>query len=181
MIYTRKGDSGLTDFANGLRVPKTDARIECVGSLDEFNSYIGLVLSLVPGHIRTKLRNEISLLETCQRRLFSIGTWASAITNPQAMPNNEDVQQLEAAINNIQTEIGTAFNGFIMPGGHTLAAHTHVARTLCRRTERTLLAAGAANWPEGEQTLPYINRLSDFLYLLAKKINHLTDFTENKW
>lgn len=180
MLYTRKGDGGLTDLADGRRVPKTDTRIDCVGSLDELCSYLGLVRSLLPNALQAGLKHEEALIEQCQRHLLALGAWAAAAEHPQNMPQANDVKEIEKTIDRIRQETGAAFNGFILPGGHAVAAHTHVARTLCRRTERTLLAAGAAEWPESGQALPYLNRFSDFLYALAKKINILTNFQENK-
>lgn len=180
-IYTRRGDKGQTDLADGSRVYKTDLRIRCVGELDELSSQLGWVLSILPDECRESLSAESGMLVRVQRFLFAMGAWAAAVRSPKGLPDASDIAQMEEAINQMALEVGTAFNGFVLPGGHPAAASAHVARTICRRVERTLLEAGASEWHAAANQLAYINRLSDYLYILAKKINKLTNFIENKW
>lgn len=180
MIYTRKGDAGETDLADGTRVSKSDIRMVCIGELDEFNAYLGLLLAQ-PLLGDAQLGMERELLIHAQRKLFSMGAWAAAVPSPQAMPDASDIEELEVAMNRIFEEIQLKFDGFVLPGGHLAAAHAHVARTWCRRVERTLWEVHADEWICGGQSLPYLNRLSDFLYALARKINRLTDTREIKW
>lgn len=182
MLYTRKGDHGETDLADGNRVSKTHPRIECVGTADELCSYIGLTLSTInESNFVDRLRHETAILAEAQRRLFAIGAWAAAVATPKGMPDTNDIQALERTIDRMHTETGAGFSGFVLPGGHPAAAHCHVARTMVRRLERTLLSAGAANWPQTDEALIYVNRLSDFLYAVAKKINAVSGYAETKY
>lgn len=181
MLYTRKGDSGKTDLADGSRVPKNHPRIECVGITDEVCSYIGLAIAVVPERERKPLTAELCLMQQAQRRLFALGDRAAAAAAPKGMPDQTDVEALERAIDAINAETGRTFSGFVLPGGHPAAAHCHVARTWVRRLERTLIGAGAAHWPQAETALAYVNRLSDFLYAVAKKINAVTDHEETPY
>lgn len=182
MLYTRKGDHGETDLADGNRVSKTHPRIECVGTADELCSYIGLTLSTInESNFVDRLRHETAILVEAQHRLFAIGAWAAAVPTPKGMPGQTDVEALERAMDAIATETCPTFSGFVLPGGHPAAAHCHVARTMVRRLERTLLSAGAANWPQTDEALIYVNRLSDFLYAVAKKINAVSGYAETKY
>lgn len=181
MIYTQKGDSGETDLANGKRVPKTDTAIETLGVLDELNAHLGLLLSELPYEWDEDTRGERYVIETAQRKLFHIGAKVAGADVAKGLPGTVDVCALEAAIDNIERQLGAAFNGFVLPGGCLPAAQCHVARTVCRRAEILLLRAGAKEWENTDYNLPYINRLSDFLYAFAKKINHLAGVSEIKW
>lgn len=181
MLYTRKGDNGETDLADGSRVPKNHPRIECTGIMDEVCSYIGLAIAVVPEREKETLTAELHLMQQAQRRLFALGAWTAAAAAPKGMPGQTDVEALERAMDAINAETGRTFSGFVLPGGHPAAAHCHVARTLVRRLERTLLSAGAAHWPQAKTALTYVNRLSDFLYAVAKKINAVTNHEETPY
>lgn len=176
MLYTRKGDFGTTDLADGRRVPKTHPRIVCVGTLDELSSFIGWFLSLVRQTLPPDVfRPDCLLLEHAQRKCFALGALAAAVAHPQGLPCRADVQALEQAIDAYSAGYAASFRGFVLPGGHVLAAQCQVCRTLVRRTERELLAAGVYG-AEGltdncTEVVAYVNRLSDYLYALAKKIN----------
>lgn len=180
MIYTRKGDAGETDLANGKRVPKTDAAIEALGALDELNAHLGLLEAQVPSDWYRELRGERNVLYTAQLKLFSIGAKVAGAKVEVGLPGEVEVCALEAAIDNIERLLGKAFDGFVLPGGCLPAAQCHVARTVCRRAEIALIRAGALKWENTDYNLPYINRLSDFLYALAKKFNHLAQKSEIK-
>ncbi len=178
MIYTKKGDTGETDLANGKRVPKTDTTIEALGALDELNAHLGLLLAELPYNWDNEIRGELFVVQTAQRKLFQIGAKVAGADVAVGLPSAVDVCKLEAAIDNIERQLGAVFNGFVLPGGCLPAAQCHVARTVCRRTEILLLRAGAKDWEDTDYNLPYINRLSDFLYAFARKINHLAGIIE---
>ncbi len=181
MIYTRKGDAGETDLANGKRVEKADIAIETLGVLDELNAHIGLLLAQLPYTWADDTKGERYVLNTAQRKLFHIGAKAAGGNVALGLPGAVEVCELEAAIDQIEREMGAAFNGFVLPGGSLPAAQCHVARTICRRAEILLLRSGAKSWDNTGYSLSYINRLSDFLYAFAKKINHLAGVCEIKW
>ena len=172
-LYTKRGDAGLTDLFGGRRVSKDDLRVEAYGTVDELNSVIGLVRS-VDGN---ELFDEIAEpLRAIQSRLFELGAdlatprdvlgegeskRASAVPRIGA----ERVAELEAWIDAASAAV-PAMRHFILPGGTQLAARLHVARTVCRRAERLVVALAKAE-PVGEQVVVYLNRLSDLLFALA--------------
>ena len=182
MLYTRTGDEGYTSLADGTRVPKTHVRIEAVGSADELNAHLGLLLAALhasadqlPG---MPLAAEVTLLHRAQHLLFALGAACAGVTDPEGAPRPDDTADLEHAIDAIATVTGRLFTGFVLPGGHAAAAQCHVCRAVCRRMERDMLRCGMQEWDGGEGMLAYVNRLSDFLYALVKKINFLTDNEE---
>lgn len=180
MLYTRKGDFGTTDLADGSRVLKTHPRIVCAGTLDELSSFIGWMLALIRQQLPDQpLQPDVLLLEHAQRKCFAMGALAAAVAHPQALPDKADIDALERAIDAYSATYSASFRGFVLPGGHHLAAQCHVCRTLVRRLERELLLAGVCAEPGTDtvihgETMAYVNRLSDYLYALAKKINAVT-------
>lgn len=189
-IYTRRGDGGTTQLATGERTTKCAPHIIYYGLLDELSSQLGWLVAqmeseALPTEVAERLQNECALLVKAQRLLFNLGVESTdeAILQQYVAPSKGDVTALERQIDAISTEVGGLFHGFVLPGGHTVAAAAHVVRTVCRRTERELLAL-VMSYPnetwridEGE-ILAYINRLSDFLFALAKKMNYLTNVDE---
>lgn len=175
MLYTRKGDCGTTDLADGSRVPKTHPRMVCVGTIDELSSFIGWLLALMRQQLPAEaLQPDVQLLLNAQRRCFALGALAAAVPQPQGLPDKADILALERAIDAYAANYAASFRGFVLPGGHPLAAQCHVCRTLVRRLERELLSAGLFHAAETEadsayETPAYVNRLSDYLYALAKK------------
>lgn len=176
-IYTKTGDTGETSLFAGGRVPKSDLRVETYGTVDELNSYLGLA--------RTHKLNEKSdqWLETIQNDLFRVGsdlaTPLTANADWLVRLGGEEVVPIEAAIDEM-TEALPELKAFILPGGTPAAATLHVARTICRRAERLSVLLYT------EQTInphiiPYLNRLSDFLFTLARWENHLAGENEIKW
>jgi cob(I)alamin adenosyltransferase len=164
-IYTKTGDQGETSLLGGTRVLKSDRRIETYGTVDELNSFIGLIADLDPDKERT------ALLRNIQSRMFTIGS-SLAAENDRAKdfkPDLEesDITQLETAIDEMNTVLPSMTN-FIIPGGHQLISTTHVARTVCRRAERRVIELAASADVE-EIVVRYLNRLSDFLFVLARK------------
>jgi len=175
-IYTKTGDKGKTSLWGGARVPKNHIRIESYGTIDELNSYLGVVCDQIEN---SKLRKQ---LLTVQHRLFSIGSILA--TDPsKEMPTPDiktsDVETLETWIDDLEKDLPPLKN-FILPGGHTAASFAHVARCVCRRAERLVVALNEENTVH-ELVLSYLNRLSDYLFVLARTIAHLAKAKEVIW
>ena len=166
-VYTRKGDDGTTSLAGGTRVSKTHPRIAAYGKADELISWIGVVKSYLalPECTGLSWLNEPLIL--IQSRLMTIaGVLATEVPDPKwATTLAEATTHLEASIDQIQLHI-PAFKSFILPGSPSVSAFTHVARTVCRETERLVAALGTdIVFPE---VIIYLNRLSDYLFVLAR-------------
>jgi cob(I)alamin adenosyltransferase len=164
-IYTRLGDQGETHLGDMSRVPKTHPRIEAYGTVDELNALIGVVLTLegVPDRYAGWLRR-------VQNDLFDVG---ADISVPEGGERErlrvrpEQIEWLEGACDEVNAEL-PALRSFVLPGGTPLAAHLHVARTVCRRAERRALDVGDELNPE---VVRYLNRLSDLLFILSRGAN----------
>jgi cob(I)alamin adenosyltransferase len=170
-IYTRTGDAGTTGLGDGSRVGKDSLRIEAIGAVDELNSAIGVLLAEpVAGEIRDCLLN-------VQHDLFDLGGELS-IPGHVAIAETH-VQRLEAELDRHNTTLGP-LKDFILPGGHRHAALCHVARTVCRRAERRVVALAAA---EQLSALPqrYLNRLSDLLFVLCRVLNREAGVADVLW
>ena len=183
-IYTKTGDKGTTALFGGTRVPKSDLRIDAYGTVDELNSYIGLVRDL--------LTDEVSraMLQRVQDRLFTIG--AILATDPEKatlksgkdrlnIPKvaEQDVFTLEEHIDQMNDEL-PPMTHFVLPGGHPVVSHCHIARCICRRAER-LSSALFNETVFDPMVLTYLNRLSDYLFVLARKISKDFNAEEIKW
>ena len=176
-LYTKKGDNGETDLADGQRVSKNHPRVACLGDLDELNAALGLLHALLQRDAMTDTEADRALLTTVQRALFCVGAWVAGCSyDIPHHPLPELTHRLEQAIDGMPAG---RFSGFVLPGGHSTAAQVHVVRAVCRRAERSLLLIpfSAEIWSEVE---PFINRLSDYLFALAKKINALHGVEERK-
>jgi len=185
-IYTGSGDRGKTSLFSGERVPKDNERIDAYGDLDELNSVMGALIAALPRQTED-LRQEI---EKLQSDLFHIGAWLA--TSPGA-PAAAALQPLEpdgaAALERFIDRIDATLpplTGFILPGGHPGAAWAHIARTVCRRTERRVvrLSAGIAHAESAAQlgrAIVYLNRLSDYFFVLARHINRLQGIEDTSW
>ncbi len=177
-IYTRTGDDGTTALAGGTRVAKTHVRLEAYGTVDELNAQIGLLAALV-----TDEADRADLTEI-QNRLFVVG--ASLATDsamkeprPSAVLDEAAAESLERRMDEMAGLL-PPWRGFTLPGGTQAAAQCHVCRTVCRRAERRIWAlAGEA--PVDPALTVYINRLSDYLYVLAGKINFMAGMEEKIW
>jgi len=173
-VYTRKGDTGTTGLVGGQRIPKNHTRLEAYGTVDELNSFVGLLLTYLT---EEEDRRQVILI---QNDLFSVGSELATVDRvPRHAVTSDDVSRLETAIDEIDAQCG-GWRGFILPGGSRGAAVAHVCRTVCRRLERRIYAIddGAAVDP---LLLQYVNRLSDYLFVLSKKINKLSGIDENIW
>ena len=176
-IYTRTGDDGTTMLFGGPRVPKYHLRVEAYGTVDELNSALGLARTLGP-----QPQTE-GWLRAIQQHLFYIGsdlaTPLDAKTEHIVRLDKDAVVWLEQAIDAITDEL-PPLKTFILPGGTPVAAQVHVARTVCRRAER-LTAYLVESEPIGTQVLPYLNRLSDFLFTLARWENFKAGIADEQW
>jgi len=177
-IYTRKGDEGETSLGGGQRVPKDAARVAAFGTVDEVNSAIGVALAhgLSPRLMET--------LPVIQNELFHLGSDLAfreedKQTYPLPLIEERHVEKLEQLIDEFNEVVGPLKN-FILPGGSRGAAHLHVARTICRRAERTVLTL-AREEPIGELVMPYLNRLSDLLFVMARYENQQRGAPEPLW
>ena len=175
-IYTKTGDEGQTALFGGKRLPKSHLRIECYGTVDELNSFIGLVRdSTDDEHTRV-------VLFEIQNRLFDLG--AILATDPSKNLHSPsiaqaDIQLLENEIDAMEATL-PALKNFILPGGHPTISHCHVARCVCRRAERLVVALNMGE-PVSAEVLKYLNRLSDFLFVLARKLGQQLGATEVVW
>ena len=185
-IYTGTGDRGKTSLFSGQRVSKADERVEAYGEMDELNSTIGaLVASLGPQH-----SEPVEELQQIQADLFTISALMATTPDSPSMDTiagigPEQIEFLETSIDRM-TDTLPELKGFILPGGHPAAAWAHLARTVCRRTERRIVrfldASLKIQAPDQYQrVLIYINRLSDYLFVVARYCNYLFDAPEKLW
>lgn len=172
MIYTKTGDKGETSLANGQRVAKTDARIEAYGTVDELNSWIGMLRAGVQVSNPNKEKVQLEL-EWIQNKLFNLG--AALSEAPGEWIAEEDVKQIESWIDTMQNEMPKQ-RGFILPMGSEAVTRAHIARTVCRRAERRMLEANAES-----NLLRFINRLSDYLFVLARYVAFCNSECEFMW
>lgn len=169
-IYTKTGDAGQTALGDGSRVGKDHPRVAAYGSVDELNAVVGLLLTCAPA--------ESELLQTIQNDLFDVGADLCLPPMPDEAPDSrlrikaEQSQRLEAAIDRLNADL-SPLKSFILPGGTPAAAWCHLARTVCRRAERDVVALSRV---EGEtvnaEVIVYLNRLSDLLFVLARAYNN---------
>lgn len=176
-IYTKTGDKGQTSLIGGTRVPKHHIRIESYGTVDELNSYIGLIAAQ---EIDAEAK---SLLKEIQDRLFTVG--ASLAADPEKskmkIPDllDSDITLLENEID-AMNETLPELRHFILPGGSTTVSYCHLARCVCRRAERLTVALAESSFVDQKVTM-YLNRLSDYLFTLGRKIGHDAGVVENIW
>ncbi|WP_369048541.1 cob(I)yrinic acid a,c-diamide adenosyltransferase [Tenacibaculum sp. UWU-22] len=183
-IYTKTGDNGTTSLFGGIRVPKHHLRIESYGTVDELNSHIGL---LKDQEIEESIKS--SLLKI-QNELFTIGAMLATPPEKEVLKNGNDrlnitkisidaIQFLEDEIDAMNKNL-TPMTHFILPGGHSTVSFCHIARCICRRTER-LVTALNDNESVDLHILMYLNRLSDYLFVLARKLSKDLSVREIKW
>ncbi len=183
-IYTKTGDKGTTALFGGTRVPKHHIRIDSYGTVDELNSHLGLMRDQqVDEHSR-------EIVIKIQDRLFTLGAILATDPEKAVLKNGkerlnipristEDIELLEQEIDMMNEEL-PPMTHFILPGGHQTVSVCHVARCVCRRAERLATALYEIE-PFEEQVLQYLNRLSDYLFVLARKLSHDLQVKEVKW
>ena len=180
-IYTKTGDEGETSLFGGMRVPKDDARVRAYGDVDELNAVLGFAIALEPTF-------EPAMFATMQRDLFTIGAelatpdpakMGKALARSGTAIGASDVAALEDVIDHYEAKLKPLKN-FILPGGTPKAAAFHVARTVCRRAERSVVTLSRT-----EQINPaiihFLNRLSDLLFVLARAVNQQADTPDVQW
>jgi cob(I)alamin adenosyltransferase len=170
-ITTRTGDGGETGLADGSRVSKTDPRLHALGDVDELNSQLGVLLTFeLPEDIRR-------LLKQIQNDLFDLGSELAIPGSNLLKP--EHVGRLDTAIGTYNALL-PPLREFVLPGGAPVAAHCHVARTVCRRAERSLVALDRASITTDNPRL-YLNRLSDLLFVVSRCLNHMAGVPDVTW
>ena len=178
-IYTKTGDNGKTSLIGGTKVLKSHARIEAYGTVDELNSNIGLCRDLITDKDIRELLKEI------QDRLFTIGS--ALACDPEKEPKlkipdlkETDVSFLEDAMDKMDSEL-PPLQYFIMPGGHPTVSHLHISRCVCRRAERLVVDLLISDEDQDNLIIKYINRLSDYLFVLARYMAKKLDVEEVSW
>ena len=177
-VYTRTGDQGQTSIIGGFRVSKACERLEAYGTVDELSSHLGLLASLLPeGEDKTLIiRIQNNLFNVCSK--LATDQSQTPLYNSAKLADGE-IELLEQEVDRIMKLLPER-QGFILPGGCQAAAQAHVCRTVCRRAERRIVALSEVAQISPE-TLQYVNRLSDYLFVLAKKINFNTNVSEIVW
>ena len=176
-VYTKTGDKGNTSLIGGKRVPKFHTRIEAYGTIDELNSYMGLIrdlmidkdIKLLISEIQSKLMHASSVLATETEE--SQKKYAKII--------EVDISKLEKEIDRMNEEL-PPLTKFILPGGHQTISHCHIARTICRRAERSIVLVADNDFVD-EKVIKYINRLSDYLFTLARYMSDKLGAEEVEW
>lgn len=184
-IYTRTGDAGETGLAGGQRVPKDSLRIEAYGTVDELNSLLGLAAVTCGENVEAQPRLAIlsAILRRVQHELFNLGsilaTLPADVHPQQARVTDTEIAQLEREID-VMNEDLAPLRSFVLPGGTRLNAELHVARTVCRRAERMVVALARSEEVPAE-AVRYLNRLSDALFVFSRWANHVLGAPEVLW
>ena len=183
-IYTKTGDKGTTGLYGGTRVPKYHLRIESYGTVDELNSYIGLIKDQKIDDISSE-----SLLRI-QNELFTLGSMLATPTEKEVLKSGKERLNIpkitEESILTLESEIDTmnedlpAMTHFVLPGGHTTVSYCHIARCICRRAERISVQLNDET-QINPNILMYLNRLSDYLFVLARKLTYDNQIAEIPW
>ena len=177
-VYTKTGDQGETSIIGGIRVKKSCERLEAYGTVDELSSHLGILASMLPDG------EDKDLIIRIQNNLFSV--CSNLATDQSQTPLYDSARLPDGEIQVLEHKVDEIMNllperqGFILPGGTQAAAQAHVCRTVCRRAERRIVALSEVTQISPE-TLQYVNRLSDYLFVLAKKINFNTGVSEIIW
>ncbi len=177
-IYTKTGDKGSTSLIGGVKISKSHLRIETYGTIDELNSHIGLCKDLITN------ANTLKVLQEIQDRLFTIGATLACDPDRQtkmSLPDlrESDITFLEREIDSMEA-ILNPMTSFILPGGHVTISQLHIARCVCRRAERSCvrLAEVSSVTPI---IIQYLNRLSDYLFVLSRFVGHLLKIPDTTW
>ena len=183
-VYTKTGDSGTTALFGGTRVSKHHIRIESYGTVDELNSHIGLIRDQDISDLYKKVLIEV------QDRLFTVGAVLATPPEKETLKNGQprlqnlgiiesDIEFLENEIDIMEESLPPMMH-FVLPGGHTTVSYCHIARCVCRRAER-LAVHLSHNEPVAPIAIKYLNRLSDYLFVLARKLSHDLNANEVQW
>ena len=178
LIYTRTGDKGTTSLVGGARVSKTHVRLEAYGTIDELDTHLGLLLTYLTES------DDREIILWVQHKMFTIGSYLATDQTQtdlrvESKIHDTDIERLELAIDTIDRNL-PPLKAFVIPGGSRESAFCQVCRTVCRRAERRILALSESCLVE-DNVIAFINRLSDFLFVLARKLNILTQTSEIYW
>ena len=178
-IYTKTGDKGKTSLLGGTKVPKNDARIESYGTVDELNSFIGLLNDQLSDATLNQRLLEI------QDRLFTIGSLLALEQQKKNLPKipelkEEDVTHLEKEIDEMDNKL-PPMKSFILPGGHLSVSTAHICRSVCRRAERRCIDLQEKGMPVDPLIIKYLNRLSDYFFVLARYVGQQLQVKEMLW
>lgn len=183
-VYTKTGDTGTTALFGGTRVPKHHIRIESYGTVDELNSHIGLIRDQDMSDLYKNVLIEV------QDRLFTVGAILATPPEKETLKNGQprlrNLGIVESDIEFLENEIDTMeealppMTHFVLPGGHTTVSYCHIARCVCRRAERLAVHLNDIE-PTDERVIKYLNRLSDYLFVLARKLSHDLNADEVQW
>lgn len=183
-IYTGGGDKGKTSLVSGTRIEKSAHRLDLYGEVDALNSQMGLLISTMKQE--NNLREDIEYLQKIQCRLFDMGSLLACEREHHqkyqlCIFKLSDITEIEGKIDLYDNQL-TPLNSFILPGGHFAASLAHLCRTQCRKLERKMVAFSSEHPGEiAEELATFINRLSDFFFILARAINHKMGLEEIKW
>ena len=178
-IYTKTGDKGATSLVGGSRVSKDDPRLNAYGDVDELNSWIGYILSVGVPELQT-----FNFMTWLQSRLFDVGC---LLATPAEKGTEISESKFRNAVIHLEDEIDRLYDAlppqttFILPGGAPSAAALHIARTVCRRAERAIVALPEGTYPLQELVTTFMNRLSDYLFAVARYVNYITGTPELPW
>ena len=169
LIYTKTGDKGTTGLVGGTRVPKTHIRLEAYGTVDELNSFVGWLNCVIENSEHQEF------LRYIQYRLFTIGSYLATETESKqpkeaSILTNKDIERLEKQMDLLDSQL-PRLNRFVLPGGSESASRAHICRTITRRVERNVYKV-AELYPVSEEVLIFLNRLSDYFFLLARHENN---------
>ena len=183
-VYTKTGDRGETGLVGGKRIPKTHSRIEAYGTIDELMSVLGIVRSFNSKKEPSKRREKFEvILQAIQQKLFDVGSQLATLPGDeyegQVQVKQKDIEWLEAVIDAMNKEL-SPLTSFILPGGSPLNAFLHQARTVCRRAEREVLRL-RLDEEIGDAIVPYLNRLSDALFVFGRWVSSTLGETEILW
>lgn len=165
-IYTKTGDKGMTSLVGGKRVEKSHVRLEAYGTTDELNSFVGFLIQEIDDN------HDLDILSYIQHKLFTVGSYLATETeaiSPKAASiiTDKDIALLEDEMDRMDSEL-PKLRQFVLPGGSESASRAHICRTVCRRTERCIYRV-KDEFPVDDQILKFVNRLSDYFFLLARK------------
>ncbi|MEE8397593.1 MAG: cob(I)yrinic acid a,c-diamide adenosyltransferase [Desulfobacterales bacterium] len=185
-IYTSAGDKGTTSLLSGERIPKSHIQVEAYGDVDELNSVLGALLSA----LTDKQEECIGTIDQIQSDLFHMGALLATAPDSSSVDSltpfsKETIEFLENAIDQLEEKL-PPLKGFILPGGHVSAARAHIARTVCRRAERHVVGLvdnldGDTPREHFQTAIIYLNRLSDYLFVLARYCNHTMNEPDRIW
>tara|TARA_B100000900_G_scaffold297151_1_gene255694 strand:+ start:699 stop:1235 length:537 start_codon:yes stop_codon:yes gene_type:complete len=176
-IYTKKGDSGHTSLIDGRTVNKHNLSVDTYGTVDELNSFVGLLKDYIKDETLKDILNNI------QSKLFSIGSILASGKNQHILEKvkieKKDVEYIESHIDSMNNELPELKN-FIIPGGHKISSYSHVCRSICRRAERRISELNKEQSVD-PNVLSYINRLSDFFFVLSRYLMYSDKIEETRW